>query len=114
MRQNVLDFTFAWRFSADCRVAQDTIVECLLGLASLFARVVLAQCNAVIQVQMEMLQRSMLNAQRAQCRSINLSRQILQEQPSREAIAVAVAGISCCPAAHPIVGLTRHWRAAIL
>jgi hypothetical protein len=63
MLQDVLDFTFAWRFGTDCGVAEDAIVERLLSFASLFARTVFAQSDAMVQVQMEMLQRSMLDAQ---------------------------------------------------
>jgi hypothetical protein len=66
MLENVLDFAFARRLSADCRVAEDAVVERLLSLAALFTRVVLAQGNAVIQVQVEMLERSVLNAESTQ------------------------------------------------
>lgn len=95
MLENVLDFAFARRLGADRRVAEDAIVERLLGFAGLFARIVLAQGDAVIQIQMEMLKRSVLDAQGAQGRTVDLRCQVLQQQPSGEPIAVAraVAGV---------------------
>jgi hypothetical protein len=65
MLEDVLDFTFAWRLGTNCGVAEDAIVECLLSFACLFARIVFAQSDAMVQVQMEMLKRSMLDAQGA-------------------------------------------------
>jgi len=63
MLQDILDFAFTRRLSTNRRVAEDAIVECLLSFAGLFAWVILAQGDAVIQIQMEMLKRSMLNTQ---------------------------------------------------
>lgn len=89
MLENVLDFAFARRLGANCRVAENAIVERLLSFAGLFTRIVLAQGDAMIQIQMEMLKRAVLNTQRAQCRTVNLSRQVLEQQPSGEPGSVA-------------------------
>lgn len=82
MLQDVADFSLARRLGTNCRIAENAIVERLLSFACLFARIVLAQGEAMIQVQMEMLKRSVLDAQGAQCRAVNLSCQVLQQQPS--------------------------------
>lgn len=89
MLENVLDFAFARRLGTNCRVAENAIVERLLSFAGLFTRIVLAQGDAMIQIQMEMLKRTVLNTQRAQCRTVNLSRQVLEQQPSGEPGSVA-------------------------
>lgn len=78
MLENVLDFAFARRLGADRRVAEHAIVERLLSLAGLFTRIVLAQGDAVVQVQMEMLKRSVLNTQSAQGGAVDLGGQVLQ------------------------------------
>lgn len=72
MLQNRLDLTLGRRLGADRRIAQHTIVKRHLRLGRLLARIVLAQGNAVIQIQMEMLERSVLHAQRTQSGTINL------------------------------------------
>lgn len=89
MLENVLNFAFARRLGADCRVAEYAVVQRLLSLAGLLTRVVLAQGDAVIQGQVEMLQWPVLNAESAQCRAINLSCEVLQQQPSGEGGSVA-------------------------
>lgn len=113
MLEDVLNLTFARRLSADRRVAEDAIVERLLSLAGLFAGTVLAEGEAVVQVQMEMLKRSMLDAQCAQCRAVDLSCEVLQQQPGREPSSVtgAVGRVRRVPS-DPIARLTRHRRCA--
>lgn len=89
MLKNVLNFAFAWRFSTDCGVAQYAVVERLLCFAGFFTRVVLAQRNAMVQVQVEMLKRTMLNAESAQSRAVNLSCEVFQQQPCGKGSSIA-------------------------
>jgi hypothetical protein len=81
MSQDALNFIFARRLSTDCCVAENAIVERLLSFAGLFARIILAQGDAMIQIQMEMLKRSVLDAQCAQSRAVNLSGEVLEQKP---------------------------------
>lgn len=77
MLQNVLHLALARRLSADGGVAKHAVVERLLGLAGLFARIVLAEGDSVVQVQVEMLKRAMLHAESAQGRAVDLGCEVL-------------------------------------
>lgn len=77
MLQNVLHLALARRLSADGGVAEHAIVERLLSLAGLFSRVILAEGDAVVQVQVEMLKRAVLHAESAQSRAVDLGCEVL-------------------------------------
>lgn len=77
MLQNVLHLALARRLCADGGVTEHAVVERLLGLACLFSRVVLAEGDSVIQVQVEMLKRAVLHTESAQGRAVDLGCEVL-------------------------------------
>lgn len=95
MLQNRLDLTLGRRLGADRRIAQHTIVKRHLRLGRLLARIVLAQGNAVIQIQMEMLERSVLHAQRTQRGTINLDMSEKEKKNEMEKSVSQLRGFAC-------------------
>lgn len=73
MWQDVLYFTFVGYFGYDRRVAQLTVVQCQLCLLCFLACAILAQRDALVQVEMEVYHRTVLQAQRTQSGSLNLN-----------------------------------------
>lgn len=72
MLQNGLHLHVAGRLGADRRLAEGAIVQRHLRLGRLLAADVLAQGDARIRVQVEVLQRTVLHAQRAQRGAVDL------------------------------------------
>lgn len=67
-----MGFKFWDKFSYNCCITQQTGVEWLLGFNSFLCALVLDKSLSMCQVQVEILQRSMLHAQCSQSRTINL------------------------------------------
>lgn len=63
-------------------VAQQAIVQGLLGLGSFAAGGIHNQCNSIVQEQVEILEGTVLNAKSFEGGPVNLRGEILQQKPS--------------------------------